>query len=131
VIYLNARKKRLPAAWKRYVERVGLLLKSSVSTLKSAPNIKWICVNFSSVHRKAKTEVWAAFTFMFWAIAVALQLIHHFEKEDIYLVYVVIEILVGAVCAAGFGWHLNELVALHRMEKRGELRPLVEELRKT
>lgn len=119
-MYLTVRKKRLLAAWNLYVEKVGTKLKSSIDNLKSAPNIKWICVNFSSIHKKAKTEFWMAATFMFWAAATTTHMLYNYRRDKDNLLQWVIEILVAAVFATGFGWHLNKLASLRRMEKRGK-----------
>lgn len=127
VTYLNAKRKRLQGALKVYVEKVGLTLKSSISTLKSVPNIRWICVNFSQVHRKARTEVWTSLTFGLWAVAAAWHVALNFEKGEDNLFNWIVTILVAFFFATGFGWHLHNLVTLHRLEKRGKLRSSSEE----
>lgn len=103
------------------------MLKSSVQTLKSAPNIKWICVNFSLIHQKARTEFLTSLTFALWASATLLHVIENYGKENETLIEIV-QILAASIFAAGFGWHAKKLVILHRMEKRGELHPSRQEL---
>lgn len=65
-------------------------------------------MNFFSLHRTARTEVWLSATFGLWAIAATLHLIDN------------IQILFASMSAAGFGWHLRNLVILTRTEKRGK-----------
>jgi hypothetical protein len=103
--------------------------KSSTRVLKSAPNIKWICVNFSSIHNKYRTELWVAATLGLWAGAVLVHSFNNYERIDGQLGMWIIEILLAFLFAAGFGWHLSKCVTLHRMEKRGKLYPSVEEFR--
>lgn len=88
--------------------------------LKSVPNTKWICVNFSLIHQKAKTELLAALTFLFWAGASTMHMMNNFGKDNDKLFNWIMEILLATLFAIGFGWHLHNLVALHRMEKRGQ-----------
>jgi len=104
------------------VEKDGFALKSSTGNLKYVPTMKMICVNFSSVHQKVKTELWVSLTMGLWAAAATVHLLHNYGKDEDGFIYWVSEILIAGMFAAGFGWYLNRLVTLHRMEKRGELR---------
>lgn len=85
-------------------------------------------MNFSSIHRKARTEVWLSLTFGFWALAAAVHLAHNYGKDKDELHEWVLEILVTGLFATGFGWHLHKLVSLHKMEKRGKLHSFDKEL---
>ena len=107
----------------------GRTLKSTAQTLKYVPNIKWISVNFSSLHKTARTELWISVTLGLWALASTIHLMHNYGKDTDSFITWIIEILLAAVFAAGFGWHVHKLVALHRMEKRGEPNSFNKELR--
>lgn len=102
--------------------------KSSTALLKSAPNMKWICVNFSSIHDRYRTELWVAATFGLWTAAVLVHSINNYERVDGNLGVWTIEILLAFLFAAGFGWHTHKCVVLHRMEKRGQLHSFGKEL---
>ena len=86
-------------------------------------------MNFSSLHQTARTELWISATFGLWALASTIHLMHNYGKENDTFIEWIVEILVAAVCAAGFGWHVHKLVALHRMEKRGKSDSFDKELR--
>ena len=76
-------------------------------------------MNFFSLHRTARTEVWLSATFGLWAIAATLHLIDNYGKENGTLSEI-IQILFASLSAAGFGWRLRNLVILTRTEKRGK-----------
>lgn len=95
------------------------MLKSSTANLKCVQNIKLICVNFSSLHQKAKTELWVSLTFGLWAVAATIHLIQNYGRQNETLSEI-IQIVLASCFAAGFGWHLRTYAALHRMEKRGQ-----------
>jgi hypothetical protein len=127
VTFLVAETKKLPTQLRHCVERAGLTLKSLAKNLKSAQNMRLICVNFSSIHQRVKTEAWITLTFGFWALAATVHLLHNYGKDHDKFFEWVIEILVAAVFAASFGWHLQKYVSLHQMEKRGKLYTFTEE----
>lgn len=86
-------------------------------------------MNFSSLHRTARTEVWISATFGLWALATTIHLLHNYGKENDSFLEWVVEILLAGIFAAGFGWHVHKLVVLHRMEKRGNSASFDKELR--
>lgn len=89
--------------------------------------MKWICVNFSSIHQQYKTELWVAATLGLWAAAVLVHSVENYERKDGSLTKWIIEIFVAFIFAAGFGWHLHKCYTLHRMEKRGKFHSSAEE----
>lgn len=49
-----------------------------------------------------------------------MHMMNNFGKDNDKLFNWIMEILLATLFAIGFGWHLHNLVALHRMEKRGQ-----------
>ena len=85
------------------VKKGGAKLQSSTQSLKCVQNIRVIYVNFSSIHRKVKTEVWLSLTFMMWTLAISWHLISDFKNEEDNQVFVFLQIAAGFLFAAGFG----------------------------
>ena len=55
-----------------------------------------------------------------WALAAVFHIVHSFGRQEDSFLSWSIEILVASIFATGFGWHLNRLVTLTKMERRGK-----------
>lgn len=108
--------------------KAGSVSKSLTANSTFAPNTRVIYVNFSSIHQKAKTQLFVSLSFLLWALAIIVQIAHNYGKENDNIYVWVIEILLASLFAAGFGWHVQKYVCLREMEKRGKCDSFIKEL---